>query len=429
MDPGSEIYCLSVDEKQARILYRICRVMILKNKHLRNLLQVRQSPANISNPLTHSLLEVLSSKVESKAGRNASLVLIDETKNLPSRELYDVMETSQGSRREPLLISLSTAGESEGSFYFELLNYAKKVLFNPSLDPTFLSIIYEVPKEADPFDEAVWPLANPALDGGYRSLEEMRSYARKAQNDPQWEGTFRREYLNQWVSYVSESWLSPGEWDGCFEARDEANTIPDEKEKKLWLGLDTGGSQDLTVLILLFEPLEAGGRWDIDCEIWVPGVDLLKKSRADHLAYDVWFANGLINFTGKPTLDTDDLKYIVIRCFNFYKVQGLGFDPYRMKKFISELIEFGIPPDKLIPVSQNAKTMSAAIDSIQGRIVNKILRHDGNPALKAMSDNVRLTVDHNGNRMLDKGKSASKIDGIAALCIAEAAMLLKTERR
>jgi hypothetical protein len=31
--------------------------------------------------------------------------------------------------------------------------------------------------------------------------------------------------------------------------------------------------------------------------------------------------------------------------------------------------------------------------------------------------------------MLDKGKSASKIDGIAALCIAEAAMLLKTERR
>jgi len=427
-DQGSEIYCLSVDEKQARILYRICRVMIFKNKHLRNLLQVRQSPANITNPLTHSLLEVLSSKVETKAGRNASLVLIDETKNMPSRELYDIMETSMGSRREPLLISLSTAGENEGSFYFELLNYAKKVQFDPNFDPTFLPIIFEVPKEADPFDEMVWSLANPALDGGYRSIEEMRSYARKARNDPSWEGTFRREYLNQWVAYTSQSWLSPGEWDACFEARED-NLIPDEKQRKVWMGLDTSGSQDLTALVLLFEPLEAGGRWDIECEIWVPGVDLLKKSRADHLAYDVWFSRGLINFNGAPTIDMEDLKYIVIRCFNFYNVQALGFDPYRMKKFIADLIEFGIPEDKLVPVSQNAKTMTTAIDSIQAKIVSRVLRHDGNLPLKAMSDNVRLVVDHNGNRMLDKARSASKIDGIAALCIAEGCLLLKMERR
>lgn len=71
-DPGGEVYILSTDEKQARIIFRICRVMVYKNKHLSNLLTIRQSPANISNPLTHSLLEVLSSKVESKAGRNAS---------------------------------------------------------------------------------------------------------------------------------------------------------------------------------------------------------------------------------------------------------------------------------------------------------------------------------------------------------------------
>jgi phage terminase large subunit-like protein len=424
-DPGGEIYILSTDEKQARIIFRICRLMVIKNKYLRSLLQIRQSPANISNSLTHSLLEVLSSKVESKAGRNASLVLIDETKSMPSRELYDVMETSMGSRREPLLVSLSTAGENEGSFYFELYTYAKKVRLDQNFDSTFLPVIYEVDREADPFDEAVWPLANPALDGGYRSLEEMRSYAQKAKNDPSWLGTFSREYLNIWTSYTSQSWLSPGEWDGCFS--DESN-IPADKSRKVWLGLDTSGSQDLTALVVLAEPLEAGGRWDVEAEIWVPGVDLLKKSRADHLAYDVWYSKGLINFNGQPTIDMDDLKYVVIRCFNTFNVQAMGFDPYRMKKFIADLIEFGMPQDKLVPVSQNAKTMSAAIDSIQAKIVNRTLRHNGNPVLKAMSDNVRLVIDHNGNRMLDKGKSASKIDGIAALCIAEATILLKRDR-
>jgi len=425
-DPGGEIYILSTDEKQARIIFRICRLMVYKNKHLRNLLQIRQSPANISNPMTNSLLEVLSSKVESKAGRNASLVIIDETKSMPSRELYDVMETSQGSRREPLMVSLSTAGGNEGSFYFELLTYARKVQLDPSFDPTFLPVIYEVDKEADPFDESVWPLANPALDGGYRSIEEMRAYAQKAKNDPSWEGTFRREYLNQWIAYTSQSWLAPGEWDACYS---EESNIPADKTRKVWLGLDTSGSQDLTALVVLAEPLEAGGRFDIEAEIWVPGVDLLKKSRADHLAYDIWYSRGLINFTGQPTIDMEDLKYVVIRCFNTFNVQALGFDPYRMKKFIADLIEFGIPQDKLVPVSQNAKTMTAAIDSIQAKIVNRTLRHDGNPCLKAMSDNVRLTVDHNGNKLLDKGKSASKIDGIAALCIAEAGMLLKTTGR
>lgn len=425
-DQGSETYILSTDEKQARIIFRICRVMVHKNKHLRNLLTIRQSPANISNPLTHSLLEVLSSKVESKAGRNASLVIIDETKSLPSRELFDVMETSMGSRREPLMISLSTAGENEGSFYFEFLTYARKVQIDPAFDSTFLPLIFEVDKEADPFDEEVWRQANPALDGGYRSLEEMRSYAKKARNDPQWEGTFRREYLNQWIAYTSQSWLAPGEWDACYS---QDSDIPPDKNRKVWLGLDTSGSQDLTALVLLAEPGDGAQHWDCTSEIWVPGTDLLKKSRADHLAYDVWHSKGLINFSGQPVIDMEDLKYVVIRCFNTFAVMALGFDPYRLKKFIAELIEWGVPEEKLVPVAQNARTMTAAIDSIQAKIVDRTLRHDGNPALKAMSDNVRLTVDHNGNKLLDKGKSASKIDGIAALCIAEAAMLLKTTGR
>ena len=425
-DQGSETYILSTDEKQARIIFRICRIMVLKNKHLRNLLQIRQSPANISNSLTHSLLEVLSSKVESKAGRNASLVIIDETKSMPSRELFDVMETSQGSRREPLMLSLSTSGDNEGSFYFELLNYGRKVLLDPDIDPTFLPVIYEVDREADPFDEDLWPLANPALQGGYRSIEEMRSYAKKARNDPSWEGTFRREYLNQWVSYTSASWLAPGAWDGCYS---EESNIPADKSRKVWLGLDTGGSQDLTCLVVLAEPAEPGGGWDLECEIWVPGKDLLKKSRADHLAYDVWYSRGLINFNGQPTLDEEDLKHTVIRCFNTFNVQALGFDPYRLKKFIADLIEWGINPERLVPVSQNAKTMTVAIDLIQARIVNKTLRHDGNAALRAMSDNVRLVIDHNNNKIIGKDKSSSKVDGISALCIAAAAMLLKTTGR
>ena len=52
--------------------------------------------------------------------------------------------------------------------------------------------------DADPWDEANWYLANPAL-GDFRSLEDMREMAEKAKRMPAAEAAFRNLYLNQRV--------------------------------------------------------------------------------------------------------------------------------------------------------------------------------------------------------------------------------------
>jgi phage terminase large subunit-like protein len=144
------------------------------------------------------------------------VVIYDELHAAPSRDLWDVLTTSQSARSQPVTLAISTAGYDRHSILWELYAHAKKVRENPSLDPTFLPIIYEAAADADWTDERVWKKANPAL-GDFRSLEEMRIAAARAKEIPAQENTFRRLYLNQWTEQAAR-WISMAAWDACCVA-------------------------------------------------------------------------------------------------------------------------------------------------------------------------------------------------------------------
>jgi|GEM_PF-453583 phage terminase large subunit-like protein len=413
-DPAAEIYGASGDEKQAALIFRICQLMIRQSEELSQLLEVKPFYHRIANPLTMGVYEVLSSKVPTKPGRNSSLVIIDETWALPSGELYTLLETSMGSRKQPLMISLSSAGESTGSFYYELYDYSKRVEANPKMDPAFYPVIFEVEADKDPFDERFWKQANPGL-GKYRSLEEMRELASRAKHAPAQEGVFRRHYLNQWVSLGIESWLPSLVWDGCGDPID----YPSLPQRRCFMGIDLSSSIDLAAVVLLFEPLEPGGRWDTFPFIWVPGTELTAKSREDHLAYDAWYAQGLIFWEGKPAIDFGSIAEKILELNKEFNLVGVGFDPWRAKDLIDFLRQQEGFEEKLVPIPQQFSFMSDATMEIQRKVHNRELRHGGHPVLRAMSENVKLVTDTKGNRMIDKKKSRTRIDGISGLCIAQ----------
>jgi phage terminase large subunit-like protein len=112
-----------------------------------------------------------------------------------------------------LTLAISTAGYDRHSILWELYAHARKVAERPSIDPTFLPILYEAPIDADWTNERVWKKANPAL-GDFRSLEEMRIAAARAKEIPAQENTFRRLYLNQWTEQASR-WIGMPAWDAC----------------------------------------------------------------------------------------------------------------------------------------------------------------------------------------------------------------------
>lgn len=210
---GAEVYSAAADRDQASLVFNVAAQMVRNNLELYGQCQIVDSQKKIIHPATGSVYRAISAEASSKHGFNASVVIYDELHAAPNRELWDVLSTSQGARSQPLMMAITTAGYDRHSILWELYAHAKKVEENPKLDPTFLPILYEAPIDADWLDEKVWHKANPAL-GDFRSIEEMRIAAKRAQEIPAQENTFRRLYLNQWTEQAAR-WISMAAWDAC----------------------------------------------------------------------------------------------------------------------------------------------------------------------------------------------------------------------
>jgi phage terminase large subunit-like protein len=210
---GGEVYSAAADKDQASLVFNVAAQMVRNDEELSAQCEIIDSQKRIVHRRSGSFYRAISAEAYSKHGFNASVVIYDELHAAPNRELWDVLTTSQGARSQPLTLAISTAGYDRGSILWELYAHAKKVRENPSIDPTFLPILFEAEISADWTDEKVWKKANPAL-GDFRSLEEMRIAAARAKEIPAQENTFRRLYLNQWTEQASR-WISMPTWDEC----------------------------------------------------------------------------------------------------------------------------------------------------------------------------------------------------------------------
>jgi phage terminase large subunit-like protein len=210
---GAEVYSAAADKDQAALVFNVAAQMIRNDPELEADVEIIDSQKRIVHRKSGSFYRAISAEAYSKHGFNASRVIYDELHAAPSRELYDVLTTSMGARAQPLLIAISTAGYDRHSILWELYCHAKKVLENPSIDPTFLPIIYEMPRDADWTDEREWKKCNPAL-GDFRSLEDMRIACERAKEIPAQENTFRRLFCNQWTEQAAR-WIQMSAWDAC----------------------------------------------------------------------------------------------------------------------------------------------------------------------------------------------------------------------
>jgi phage terminase large subunit-like protein len=210
---GAEVYSAAADKDQAALVFNVAAQMIRNDPELEAQCEIVDSQKRIVHRNSGSFYRAISAEAYSKHGFNASVVIYDELHAAPTRELWDVLATSQGARLQPLMLAITTAGYDRMSHLWKLYQHAKKVEENPALDPTFLPILYEAPINADWTDEKVWKKANPAL-GDFRSLEEMRIACQRAKEMPSDENVFRRLYLNQWTEQATR-WIPLPAWDAC----------------------------------------------------------------------------------------------------------------------------------------------------------------------------------------------------------------------
>lgn len=412
-DQSAEIVSCAVTREQSiRVIFNTCRRIVELSPELSRLILVRRQPPILTNVLTNSTYEPLASDAPSQLGKNLSLCVFDETHGQPDSKLWDAMATSQSMREQPLFVSISTAGDTRSSFYFQVYEKMKAIMVDASIDPATLVRIYEVPEHLDWRDPANFELANPALgtadEKGFRRKQEMIEALQKALHE-EGEGAFRQFYLNQFAQYGANTFVPLVAWDKCAETPDYAS-LP---ARSVYVGIDLSSTTDLTAVVLLFEPKTPGDKWDLLTWVWIAGESLADVCRRDKVPYDRWMANGNILFEGKPVIDVSSIKAKLIELSQRYKIRHVGYDPH-LADDLKSWTEWA-----LTPVPQQTNFVSPPTKRLREKIMRGQLRHGGDPLLRAMVENARADTDVNGNIRLNKGKSTARIDALAALVNAE----------
>jgi phage terminase large subunit-like protein len=214
-EQGAECYSAATMRNQARIVFDTARNMVRKEPLLRDRFQVDLTAHLMSVDATSSKFEPLSSDEKSLEGLNIHCGVIDELHAHRTRNVYDVMETASGSRRQPLIWVITTAGSNRSGVCYEVRSYVTKLLDQVTENESFFGIIYTI-DEDDPWEErSTWEKANPNLNISVfpRSISAL---CKKARTMASAQPSFMTKHLNVWVS-AGHQWMDMFAWQKAAE--------------------------------------------------------------------------------------------------------------------------------------------------------------------------------------------------------------------
>lgn len=419
---GAEVYSAAADRDQAALVFNVAAQMVRNDPVLASRLKIIDSQKRIVDHKTGSFYRAISAEAYSKHGFNASMVIYDELHAAPNRELWDVLSTSMGARSEPLMIAITTAGYDRHSICWQQHEYASRVLAG-HVDPSFYPVIYAAPEDSDWTDEEVWKRANPALND-FRDIDDMRTLAHRAKENPADQNVFRRLYLNQWTEQ-SERWLDMAAWDDCFpEGAPDWKQLRERYRGKPCIGgLDLSSRTDLTALVLVFEDPDDG--MALVPFFWVPQEGAAKRSRTDRVPYEQWIKDGLISATPGNVVDQGFIREDIHKLSKAYKLKEIAFDPWNATKLSVELQDDGL---QVVEMRQGFRSLSEPTKHLGALVTGRKLRHGGHPVLRWMASNMVVRQDPNGNLAPDKSKVTERIDGIVASIMGIGATLVNKDR-
>jgi len=344
------------------------------------------------------------------SGLNPHAVKLDEVHEFREfhREFYDTMLTGSGSRDQPLISIITTAGDDRSHLWREIYDYAKNVALGVVEDDTFFSFIAELDEEDDAFDESCWIKANPNL-GVSVTMEYLRTQATEAKQNAVGKNRFTRYHGNRQVSSI-EKVFDPEEWTACKGELSDWTTAD-----CVCAGFDLGGYDDLSAFALVarFTVGEHEEKPLYRYEARVYGY-ISEKTERDlaKMPFSAFIYDGFLNKCEHPNTE---LKAELIEKMRHFGVQKVAFDPSNARSLSEELTQEGFVAASM---GQNCTNFNEPIKDLLSTIKEKRFVHDGNPLLTWAVNNAMCIRDRQDRWMYDKRDSADKIDPCVAMTMA-----------
>lgn len=411
---SGEVYSAASDRYQAAMVFDVARDMILLSPMLRRMkdkgeLQIIDSQKRIVYTPTRSIYRVIAADAAGNLGANPSAVLFDEVLAQPDERLWDYLRQGFGTRPQPLLVAVTTAGPSRESFAYAEHEFSIRVATEPDLDPSRFVYMAFVDEKANWLDETHWPEANPGL-GEFLNIDTLRSEAIAIKNkgDLSQVANFKIFRLNQWGT-SKHRWLDVTVWDES-EATAGAFTEDDISPVYAVGGLDLAETTDFVSWQIAFPTDE---RLMVLSRFWITRSAIERKHRKMLKLILQWEADGWLTIVEQDAHNYDAIAKQILDDIEQYRITLLGFDQYQAPAIINKVED---RTDVVcVKVPQTTTRMNPGAKELTRVMGLRRLTTNENPVMRWMADNAAYKQDNDGNIKPSKVDSTDNIDGITAL--------------
>ena len=419
-EEAAEVYGAAKDTKQAGKVAEVVERMRQLSPMLNARLKFNKNNRRIYDEKTGSYYEVITSDAMGELGHNPHGFVLDEVLSQPDSSLWDALRTGAGTRAQPLFILCTTETSEPVSFGAQLIDEAERIEEDPARVPHAFSYVRKTPRDADPWDEANWAVANPAL-GSFLSAETLRQEALEARLEPAKENAFRQYRLNQRVSAVTR-WLPIFTYDSSAGMVDEAKLVG----KPCVGGLDLSSVSDLTSLAWVFP------QGDARVVVWrhfVPEAVVPELDEQTGGQFSQWVRQGFVRATEGDVVDYDVLHGQMATDARRFAVGGVGIDPWNSAATANWMQQ----NMRKVPVHRvpQGYRLSPALKEVERLIRESLFVHGGNPVARWCFDAAEIRQDDQENIKVvkpDRKATGKRIDAVPAAANAVDALLRNPPR-
>ncbi|MBR5878271.1 MAG: terminase large subunit [Akkermansia sp.] len=405
---GARVYCLAPKLEQAAIVYDNLFKMISREPELSALAKKRRSDIYLES--TNTTIRPLAFNAKKSDGFNPHLTVCDEIASWPAEQglkQYEVMKSALGARKQPMILSISTAGYVNDGPYDELMKRATAVLLGTSEERRLLPILYIIddPGKWDNIDEL--KKANPNMGVSVSAdffLEEIAI----AKNSLSKRAEFMTKYCNI-KQNSTQAWLP---YDVVDAVTQEDFTLEDFRSSYCVGGIDLSQTTDLTACCVV---IEKNGKLYTFSQFFMPENKIDELQEKEGVPYRLYVSAGLIKPSGENYVDYND-------CFEWfrwlveeYEILPLqvGYDRYSAQYLIQQMEQYGFHCDDVY----QGENLTPVIHEMDGLLRDKTIQLGKNNVLKAHFLNVGLKQNEETRKVRPiKIDPKCHIDGFVAVC-------------
>ncbi len=414
-EPGAEVYCSATKRDQSRIVHNEAKAMVRSSPALRKFATVHQSSIMVQG--TNSFFHPVSSD-RPLDGPNPHGVIFDELHawREQHRDFYETMTTGGAARRQPLELTITTAGNDKSLLWLEAEQAIRDIVRDRYTDDSVFGFICELDEDDDPFDEDCWPKSNPNL-GVSVKLSYLRDQSRDAQSAPTKRNAFIRYHGNRKVSSVEDA-ITEEQWKAC-----EGDLSDWSQADYVGGGIDLGGRDDLAAFAhcarfhVATEVVESEGE-QVERPVWryeIRSTAFLEascKRDLDRQPWSEWIYQGQLILSESLI---PELRDRFADTSSELGCQSFAFDPYNARQIATELEQEGLVAVKM---AQNYGHFNEPLMEFLKAVREGRLTHDGDPVLGWCALNMTVKEGARGEKMPAKDHSREKIDAAVAAIMA-----------